>query len=251
MRNGGRGRVVLIGAGPGGADLITLRGARALAACDVVIYDRLVDPDLLDLADETALRVPVGKHKGGGTTQDEINRLLVDHAADAHMVVRLKGGDPFVFGRGAEELDAVVAAGLECEVIPGITSSIAAPELAGIPVTQRGVASAFTVLSGHRADEDDYDWRALAGSGATLIVMMASSTARDVATRLIDAGRPPTEAVAAVHAAGRPTMRTATTSLDAISRDGCPFPAPTVLVIGEVAAHRHRAASARPVTLAV
>ncbi|MEL6891275.1 MAG: siroheme synthase CysG [Actinomycetota bacterium] len=247
------GQVTLVGAGPGGVDLITVRGARALECADVVVYDRLVDPDLLDLAPASAIRVPVGKSKGGGTPQHEINRLLVQHAADGNRVVRLKGGDPFVFGRGAEERDAVVAAGIECEIVPGITSSIAAPELAGIPVTQRGVAASFTVLSGHRADGDEYDWEALARSGTTLIVMMASTTSGDIARRLIRAGRNPSEPVAVVHAAGRPTMRTTRSDLTTIATNGCPLPAPAVVVIGEVAgmggcavnAHEAMAASAQ------
>lgn len=230
------GRVTLVGAGPGGADLITIRGARALEAAEVVVYDRLVDPELLDLAPSSAIRIPVGKSKGAGTTQAEINQILVDEARSGSVVVRLKGGDPFVFGRGAEEVDAVRAAGIDCEVVPGLTSSIAAAELAGIPVTHRGVASAFTVVSGHRAGDDDYDWEALSRSGETIVVMMASTTARDVARRLLDGGRTDDEPVAVVHHAGRPSMATAWLTLEDLASQGCPYPAPSVLVIGQVAA---------------
>ncbi|MEM9039430.1 MAG: uroporphyrinogen-III C-methyltransferase [Actinomycetota bacterium] len=230
------GRVVIVGAGPGGADLITVRGARALESADVVVYDRLVDPELLDLAPSSAIRIPVGKSKGSGTSQEEIHRLLVHHACAGDRVVRLKGGDPFVFGRGAEECEALAEAGIDHEVVPGVTSSIAAAELAGIPVTRRGTSASFTVLSGHRADDDEYDWSALAGSASTLVVMMASSTARIVAGRLLDAGGGPDAAAAFDHAAGRPDMRSVTTSLGAIATDGCPFPAPTVMIVGDVVA---------------
>ena len=223
-------------AGPGGAELFTGRGARARESADGVVYDRLVDPELLDLAPSSAIRIPVGKSKGSGTSQEEIHRLLVPHACAGDRVVRLKGVAPFVFGRGAEECEALAEAGIDHEVVPGVTSSIAAAELAGSPVTRRGTSASFTVLSGHRADDDEYDWSALAGSASTLVVMMASSTARIVAGRLLDAGCGPDDAAAFVHAAGRPDMRSVTTSLGAIATAGCPFPAPTVMIVGDVVA---------------
>ncbi len=232
------GRVTLVGAGPGGADLVTVRGARALATADVVVYDRLADPALLDLAPVVAERIPVGKAKGSGTPQDDINELLIRKAADGSHVVRLKGGDPFVFGRGSEECKAVTAAGLPCEVVPGVSSSLAAPALAGVPVTERSVAASFTVVSGHRAADEGHDWEALARSGSTLVVLMGATTAPEIASALIDGGRPDDEPVAVVHAAGTDSQRSMHLTLDALRADGCPFPAPCVIVIGPVARTR-------------
>ncbi|WP_083915105.1 uroporphyrinogen-III C-methyltransferase [Ilumatobacter nonamiensis] len=229
------GKVTLVGAGPGGADLITVRGARALATADVVIHDRLADPELLDLAPASAERIPVGKGKGFGATQDAICDLIVNRAASGRQVVRLKGGDPFVFGRGAEELDAIAAAGLEVEVVPGVSSALAAPALAGISLTDRRHSASFTVLTGHRAKDGHNDWEALASSGSTLVVLMAATTASDVAHDLIDAGRPADQPVAFVHAAGTDRQDRRTVALADVARDGCPFPSPTVMVVGEVA----------------
>jgi uroporphyrin-III C-methyltransferase len=230
------GRVTLVGAGPGGADLITLRGARALADADVVVYDRLADPELLELAPRSAERICVAKSKGEGADQEAINALLVEWARRGCHVVRLKGGDPFVFGRGSEERDAVEAAGLRCDVVPGLSSALAAPALAGIPVTHRGVSASFTVLTGHCIADSDHDWSALARCGSTLVVLMGASTGADVARRLLSEGRSPDEPVAAIHRAGTVDMATATLTLDQLAADGCPFASPTVLVIGLVAA---------------
>lgn len=228
------GSVTLVGAGPGGADLITVRGAAALARADVVVYDRLADPALLDLAPADAKRIPVGKAKGSGTDQEVINALLVEHAARGSYVVRLKGGDPFVFGRGSEERDAVLAAGLACDVVPGLSSSMSGPALAGIPLTHRGMSASFTVLSGHRITDADHDWDALAKSGSTLVVLMGASTASAIAQRLLVAGRPTDEPVALVHRAGHADAQTVVTTLSELRDRGCPLPAPVVVVIGEV-----------------
>ncbi|MEL7209435.1 MAG: uroporphyrinogen-III C-methyltransferase, partial [Actinomycetota bacterium] len=167
------GRVVLVGAGPGGADLITVRGARALATADVVVYDRLADPDLLALAPPAAERIPVGKGKGFGTTQTAINALIVERAVAGATVVRLKGGDPFVFGRGKEEVDAVVAAGIAVEVVPGVSSALAAPALAGIPLTDRRCSASFTVLTGHRAGLEN-DPTLVAAMSTTIVSLPAA-----------------------------------------------------------------------------
>ena len=228
--------MTLVGAGPGGADLVTVRGARALARADVVVYDRLADPELLDLAPRGAELIAVGKAKGWGPSQEEINTLIVERALRGSCVVRLKGGDPFVFGRGSEEYDAVVAAGLGCDVVPGLSSALAGPALAGIPLTHRGVSASFTVLSGHRVAERDHDWDALARSGSTLVVLMGATTARAIAARLIVAGRSEGEAVALVHRAGRSDARTVRTTLGDLRDLGCPLPAPVVIVVGAVAA---------------
>ena len=231
-----RGKVTLIGAGPGGADLITVRGARALGTADVVVFDRLADAELIDLAPRNAERIAVGKGKGFGPAQEGICDVMVERALAGDHVVRLKGGDPFVFGRGREEADAAARAGIEVEVIPGVSSALGAPALAGISVTDRRLASSFTVLTGHRCDESDHEWRAFARSGSTLVVLMAATTAEAVSRRLLDHGRSPLDPVAFVHAAGTPSEQVGRSDLTATARDGCPFPSPTVMVIGAVAA---------------
>ena len=152
------GRVVLVGAGPGDPELITVRGARELAAADVVVYDRLVAPALLDLVPPEAERIYVGKEPGrAAVPQREIERLLVDRALGGATVVRLKGGDPFVFGRGGEEVAACAFAGIPCEVVPGVSAAVAAPAAAGIPVTHRGMARSFAVVTGSTAHDDEVD----------------------------------------------------------------------------------------------
>ena len=230
------GSVTLVGAGPGGADMITVRGANALAAADVVVYDRLSDPELLDLAPAAAERIPVGKGKGFGASQDEINGLLIERATAGNHVVRLKGGDPFLFGRGGEEVDALAAAGIASAVVPGVSSALAAPALAGIPVTDRRCASSVTVMTGHLADTGQQDLAAVHASGSTLVVLMAASTATSVAASLIAVGKSPTESVAFVHAAGTSDQADHRCTLAHVADAGCPFPSPTVMVVGPVAA---------------
>jgi siroheme synthase len=175
----------------------------------------------------------VGKGKGFGADQRGINAVLVERALQGRRVVRLKGGDPFVFGRGGEEVDACGAAGVPVEVIPGISSALAAPALAGIPVTDRRHAASFTVLTGHRA-ADLPEPEALASMGDTLVVLMAATTAAEVCGRLLASGRPDIEPVAFVHAAGTADQQTFTTTLAQAATNGCPFPSPTVLVVGTV-----------------
>ncbi len=235
------GRVTLVGAGPGDPDLITVRGARSLACAAVVVYDRLVDQRTLALAPAAAERIPVGKGKGFGHTQDEINSLLIERALAGDDVVRLKGGDPFVFGRGGEEADALAAAGVGVDVVPGISSALSAPLLAGIPVTDRRHAASFTVVTGHRATQnhDGGDpWTT--GASETMVVLMAATTADRVARRLRAGGRPGTEPVAFIHRAGSPLQEVEVTCLDEVERRGCPFPSPTVMVVGPVAAMARR-----------
>ena len=225
------GSVTLVGAGPGGADLITLRGARALAKADVVVYDRLADAELLRLAPAAAERIPVGKGKGFGHTQCEINALLVTRARQGQKVVRLKGGDPFVFGRGGEEVSALTEASIPVEVVPGVSSALAAAALAGIPVTDRRLASSFTVLTGHAAEASAFTTGL---PGGTLVVLMAATTAAQVAAQMIAAGRPGDEPVAFVHHAGSANQAVATSRLERVVDCGCPFPSPTVMIVGQV-----------------
>jgi uroporphyrin-III C-methyltransferase len=233
--------VQLVGAGPGGADLITVRGARVLAQAEVIVVDRLVDPALLDYATPTAEVVDVGKCKGAGPSQDEINTILVTRARAGKRVVRLKGGDPFVFGRGAEEIDALVAAGLAYEIVPGLTSALAAPALAGIAVTERGLAASVTIVSGHRVTGASVDWRALTTASDTLVVLMGATTAADIAARLLGGGAPDDLPAAVCHRAGTADAITTVTSLGRLATAGSPHPSPSVLVIGAVAARARTA----------
>jgi uroporphyrin-III C-methyltransferase len=181
--------VWLVGAGPGDPELLTLKAARLLAEADVVLYDRLVSPEILALARPGAELIDVGKRPGGSHTQVVLNLLLVEVARSGRRVVRLKGGDPFLFGRGGEEVEALAAHGIECEVVPGISSALAAPAAAGVPVTHRNVSRAVTVVTGHEAlDTHPVNWSALAQVGGTLVVLMGIERRAAIAATLIGSG---------------------------------------------------------------
>jgi uroporphyrin-III C-methyltransferase len=225
----------LVGAGPGDPDLLTLRAARLIAAADVVLYDRLVAPEVLALARPGADLIDVGKRPGGSHTQGVLNDLLVLHATSGRRVVRLKGGDPFVFGRGGEEVEVLAAAGIDCEVVPGISSAIAGPAAAGIPVTHRQVSRAFTVITGHEAaDTEPVDWSAAARLGGTLVVLMGVERRAVIAAALIAAGVRVDMPVAVVRDATTDTQRVWSGRLDALA--DAPVASPSVIVIGAVAA---------------
>jgi uroporphyrin-III C-methyltransferase len=193
------GIVYLVGAGPGDPELITVRGAEFLALADVVVYDRLAAPELLDLAPPNAERVYVGKEPGRpAMPQQRIDALLVDRARTGATVVRLKGGDPFVFGRGGEEALACAQAGVPFEVVPGVTAAVAAPAAAGIPVTHRGVARSFAVVTASSAHDDGVDLTQVANAADTLVLLMAAGTLEETCRTLIDAGRPESEPAAIV-----------------------------------------------------
>jgi len=232
------GRVYLVGAGPGDPELITVRGARALADADVVVYDRLVAPALLELAPAGAERIYVGKEPGrAAVPQRKIERLLVERALEGSTVVRLKGGDPFVFGRGGEEMAACAAAGLPCEVVPGVSSAVAAPAAAGIPVTHRGVARSFAVVTGSTAHDDEVDLSRVAGADK-LVVLMAAGRLAQTCADLIAAGRPADEPAAIVQWAWTPEQRSAVGTLTdlPILSEGANIGPPATLVVGDVAA---------------
>ncbi|MCB1256630.1 MAG: uroporphyrinogen-III C-methyltransferase [Microthrixaceae bacterium] len=229
--------VHLVGAGPGDPGLLTLRAAELLRRCDVVVHDRLCGSEILDMIPPWAERVDVGKTPGAPSiSQHEINEILVDRGSRFDCVVRLKGGDPFVFGRGAEEIEALAAAGIETDVVPGITSAIAGAAAAGIAITTRGLASGFTVVTARQEPgaEDTLDWSALAKLGTTLVVLMGARLARRVAERLLDGGMAPDTPVAIVTEATLPTQTETRTTLDQLGLE--PVPNPSVLVIGAVAA---------------
>jgi uroporphyrin-III C-methyltransferase len=225
--------VHLVGSGPGDPDLLTVRAARLLRNAEVVVHDRLAEP-VLALASPTAARFDVGKHRGDSAYQAEINTLLIELGRTGLEVVRLKGGDPFVFGRGGEEALALSAAGVDWQVVPGVSSAISAPAAAGIPVTHRGVADAVTIVTGHRSKGHRTDWEALAATGATLVVLMGASERAEIARRLVAGGLAPSTPVAAVHDATLPTQRTVHTTLDGLADTS--LASPVTLVIGPVAA---------------
>ncbi|MFI1396722.1 uroporphyrinogen-III C-methyltransferase [Streptomyces sp. NPDC020681] len=234
--------VALVGGGPGDPDLITVRGRRLLAEADVVIADRLGPRDLLDELPPhveviDAAKIPYGRFMA----QEAINNALIEHAKQGKAVVRLKGGDPFVFGRGMEEAEALAEAGIACTVVPGISSSISVPGAAGIPVTHRGVAHEFTVVSGHVAPDDDrslVDWPALARLRGTLVVLMGVDKIGAIAQTLVANGRSPHTPVALVQegttAAQRRVDATLATVAETVTAEDVRPPA--VIVIGEVVA---------------
>ena len=186
------GRVALVGAGPGDPELITLKGARLMQAAEVVVYDNLVAPGILDLASPTAERIFVGKMAGNHTLpQDEICQLLVDKAREGKFVVRLKGGDPFVFGRGGEELDVLLAAGIPVEIVPGVTAALGAAASFGFPLTHRDHAQSCVFVTGHLKDHTvDLDWPALARPGQTVVIYMGVTGLETISAQLQAAGLP-------------------------------------------------------------
>ncbi|MFY1595879.1 uroporphyrinogen-III C-methyltransferase [Micromonospora sp. WMMD737] len=234
------GRVALVGAGPGDPELITVKGWRLLTEADVVVADRLVPGLLLDelrpdveLVD--ASKIPYGPSRG----QEEINRILVDRALAGKFVVRLKGGDPYVFGRGGEELLACAAAGVPVTVVPGVTSSIAAPAAAGVPVTHRGVAHEFTVVSGHVAPDSPASlvrWEALAGLRGTLVVLMGLKNLTAITATLIAHGKPAETPAAVVQEATTGAQRALRSTLGAVAADvaAAGLRPPAVVVLGDV-----------------
>jgi uroporphyrinogen III methyltransferase/synthase len=242
--------VFLVGAGPGDPGLITVRGAELLARADVVIYDRLSAPSLLELVPESAQRIYVGKRGSEGSTpQERINELLVEHGSSASVVVRLKGGDPFVFARGAEELEVLRDAGIPAEVVPGITSAIAAPAYAGIPVTRRYSSTSVTIVTGHEdptKERSEVDWDAIARVGGTIVVLMGVANIGRISERLIAGGLAPQTPVAAVRWGTRPNQHTTRASLATIAEH--PLAAPSVIVIGDVAADEFEWFAGRPLT---
>jgi uroporphyrinogen III methyltransferase / synthase len=228
--------VYLVGAGPGDPGLLTRRGAELLTRADVVVHDRLSEISLLDLAPAGAERVDVGKSPGGPVAQEEINALLVDRGRRGQEVVRLKGGDPFVFGRGGEEAMALAEAGVPFEVVPGVSAAVAVPAYAGIPVTHRALSTSFTVVTGHsrHAVDDEVDWDALARAADTIVVLMGVAHRAEIAARLQAGGLPASTPVAAVRWGTRPGQRTVRTTLGELG--DVVLEPPVTIVIGQVAA---------------
>jgi uroporphyrinogen III methyltransferase / synthase len=242
------GVVYLVGAGPGDPRLATVRALELVAAADVILYDRLVPARLLEQAPDDAELIYVGKQPGRPSMpQEDINRLLVDHGRAGRAVVRLKGGDPFVFGRGGEEAEALAEAGVRFEVVPGVTAGVAAPAHAGIPVTHRDAASAVAFVTGHEdpaKPESALDWPALAAFPGTLVFYMGVRALPSIAAGLIQSGRAPTEPAAVVERGTLPGQRTVTGPLEQIAAlaEEAGIGPPAVTIVGPVAALHDRLA---------
>lgn len=226
--------VHLVGAGPGAADLLTLRAARLLGAAEAVVYDRLIDTEVLALIPRGAQSHAVGKAPGVGWTQEAINALLVELGHRFDVVVRLKGGDPYIFGRGHEELAALHAAGISTSVVPGITSALAAPLSAGISVTARGIADSVTIATATGAGGVDVDLARFATGRGTLVVLMGVARRANLATALVLGGLSPATPVAAVERASTERQRVVRTTLAELG--ALPLENPAVLIIGQAAA---------------
>jgi uroporphyrin-III C-methyltransferase len=239
------GTVYLVGAGPGDPGLLTIRARDLLASCDVIIYDNLVNPELLVHTRAATERLYVGKVGGGRQTpQDEINRLLIEHAREGKRVVRLKGGDPFLFGRGGEEAEALFVARLPFEIVPGISSALAVPAYAGIPLTHRGLSSSVTILTGARAGDGAYASEALlkAASSDTVVILMGAAHLREIASDMMAAGREPSTPAAVIRWGTYDGQQIITGTLHTIADEAlrAGMRAPSVIVLGEVVRLRER-----------
>lgn len=233
------GKVWLVGAGPGDPDLLTLRAARLIMGAKIIVHDGLVDPSILSMAQPTARLVSVAKSRSRHTMpQEEINALLVREALAGNDVVRLKGGDPFIFGRGGEEAEACHAAGVTVEVVPGISAATGAAAAALIPLTHRESASVVSFVAGQCKGLSDQNWAGLAGKGRTLVIYMGLATAEAITEKLIADGLAPDMPVAVVENATRPTMRVLRAPLAGLAAlvQGERVKSPALIIIGEVTA---------------
>lgn len=233
------GEVWLVGAGPGDPDLLTVKALKVLKTADVVVHDGLVSDEILALAPAEARRISVAKRKSRHSyAQDEINRMLVAFAQEGLTAVRLKGGDPFIFGRGGEELEACREAGVACHIVPGVTAALAAGASAGAPLTHRGAAQSLTFVTGHAAagQEPQLDWESLARPNQTVVVYMGVSTAAGIAARLIAAGRAASTPALVVENASRADERRIVTALGDLAQAAAGLAGPALLIVGEAMA---------------
>jgi uroporphyrin-III C-methyltransferase len=234
-----RGKVFLVGAGPGDQKLLTIKAFELLKEADVVIYDRLVSESILKLVPEPAEKIYVGKSSTKHElTQEKITELLIKKALEGKKVVRLKGGDPFLFGRGGEEAEALVEQGIDFEVVPGVTSAIAAPAYAGIPLTHRDYASSVAIVTGHKAEnaERSVNWAEIAGSVDTIVILMGVGELEDVASQLVEGGLNPNTPVALIEWGTLKQQRSLTGKIGTIAEEAEKknVKPPAVIVIGEV-----------------
>ena len=230
------GSVWLVGAGPGDPELLTLKAFKVLATADVVVHDGLVSDEILDLAPVAARRISVAKRKSRHSyAQDEINRMLVAFALEGLTVIRLKGGYPFIFGRGGEELEACREAGVACYVVPGVTAALASAASAGAPLTHRGADQAVTFVTGHAAtgETPDLDWASLAKPNHTVVIYMGVSTAAGIARHLMDAGRAGSTPALIVENASRADERRVVTDLTGLAEAAANVTGPALLIVGE------------------
>ncbi|WP_308238169.1 uroporphyrinogen-III C-methyltransferase [Phenylobacterium sp. J367] len=233
------GEVWLVGAGPGDPELLTIKALKVLQRAEVVVHDGLVSDEILALAPEGARLISVAKRKSRHSySQDEINRMLVAFALEGLNVVRLKGGDPFIFGRGGEELEACREGGVECHVVPGVTAALAAGASAGAPLTHRGSAQAVTFVTGHAAKgaEPDLDWEGLARANHTVVIYMGLSMVAPIAARLMAAGRAAATPALIVENASRSDERRVVTTLAGLAEAAASLSGPALLIVGEAMA---------------
>ena len=231
------GRVYLVGAGPGDPGLLTVRGLELLRKADVVVYDQLVSPALLEQGSPLSERIFVGKQSGRHCiAQEEINRLLITHACRGSEVVRLKGGDPFVFGRGGEEAEALAGAGIPFEIVPGVSSAVAVPAYAGIPLTHRKIASSFAVVTGHEArkSEDGVDWSKLATAVDTLVILMGLGNLPILVRKLVAHGRAPDTPVSVICRGTTTDQEAVRGTLADIVEKSAHVKPPALIVVGDV-----------------
>jgi uroporphyrin-III C-methyltransferase len=234
------GKVYLVGAGPGDPQLLTIKAVKVLKEADVVIYDRLVGEEILCLAPEQAEKIYVGKRTGKHEVpQDKITELIIEKAQGGGKIVRLKGGDPFVFGRGGEEAEALVEKGIEFEVVPGVSSAIVAPAYAGIPLTHRDYAASVAIITGHRADDPEkvIDWVKIANAVDTMVILMGVESLNGIVSELLKGGIKADKPIAMVESGTYPKQRTLISTLGNIIKESeaKQIKPPSVIVIGEVA----------------
>ena len=231
------GKVYITGAGPGDPELITIKAIKILRKADVIIYDRLVNPKILKHAKQAKELIYVGKTHGEAYKQEEINKLIIQKAKEYNTVVRLKNGDPFIFGRGGEECEALKQAGIEYEIIPGITSAIAAPEYAGIPLTHRNYASSVAIVTGHRKENKPPNLQQILKAVDTTVILMGISTIQEITKQALDAGLSPQTPLAIIQNATTRKQKTIITTLQDIEKTfkKHKIKPPAVIVIGKVA----------------
>lgn len=243
--------VYLVGAGPGDPELLTVKAARLIREAEVVIYDRLVSPEIMRLVSPRATRICVGKAAKNHTVpQSKINELLVHYARIGRLTVRLKGGDPFIFGRGSEEALALREEGFECEVVPGITAAQGCSASTGVPLTHRGLATSVRYVTGHCRNDLplDLDWQGLANSETTLVVYMGAANMTEISSRLISFGLAPTTPVLAVNNGTTPRERQLVGELETVSREAerAGFSGPLLFIIGHVVSLYRKGSSSAP-----
>ncbi|MCL2431561.1 uroporphyrinogen-III C-methyltransferase [Candidatus Bathycorpusculum sp.] len=235
------GRVFLVGAGPGDPQLLTIKAVEIIKTADVVIYDRLgVSEEILAMAPPNAERIFVGKRSGlHEVPQDKITELIIEKAKQGSQVVRLKGGDPFIFGRGGEEAQALLTEGITFEYVPGVSSAVAAPAYAGIPLTHRDYAASVAIITGHRAGDDDkpIDWIKIASAVDTMVILMGVESLQGIVKKLLDGGIDPQKPIAMIESGTLPQQRTLIATLDTIIKEAQTrnIKPPAVIIIGDVA----------------